>query len=106
MYIIKVIEMNNRSLNSTPVNNGLNGHTTYWYQPIQTVHNNIVVPEIDNRQNIPEYLKMNNAECLKLLTLLSDWKMSFLFRTLYGKNCLQTQGVVLVFNFLFVITYL
>lgn len=84
--------MNNRSLNSTPVNNGLNGHTTYWYQPVQTVHNNIVVPEMDNRQNIPEYLKMNNVECLKLLTLLNDWKMSFLFRTLYGKNRLQTSA--------------
>jgi len=72
---------------SIPVNNGINGLNPYWYQPIQTVHNNIVIPEITNIKNIPDFLKMNNVESLKLLSLLSDWKMGFLFKTLYGKNC-------------------
>lgn len=82
--------MNNQTPNSAAANNGANANTTYWYQPIQTVHNNIVVPELDNRQSIPDFLKMNNAESIKLLSLLSDWRMGFLFRTLYGKNRFQT----------------
>ncbi|XP_022169054.1 uncharacterized protein LOC111032888 [Myzus persicae] len=75
--------MNNQTPNSAAANNGANANTTYWYQPIQTVHNNIVVPELDNRQSIPDFLKMNKAESIKLLSLLSDWRMGFLFRTLY-----------------------
>lgn len=78
--------MSNQAPNASAVYNGINGYTAYWYQPIQNVHNNIVKPDIDNRKNIPECLKMNNADSVKLLSLLSEWKMGFLFRTLYGKN--------------------
>lgn len=84
--------MNNQASNAPAAYNGINGHNTYWYQPIQTVHNNIVVPEIDNRQNIPEFLKMTNADSSKLLSLLGDWRMSFLFKTLYGKNHFQNRA--------------
>eukprot|EP00102_Acyrthosiphon_pisum_P026318 XP_016663528.1 PREDICTED: uncharacterized protein LOC107884927 [Acyrthosiphon pisum] len=77
--------MNNQAYNASAAYNGKNGPTTYWYQPIQNVHHNVMVPDIDNRKNIPEYLKMNNRDSLKLLSLLSDWKMGFLFRTLYDE---------------------
>jgi len=83
--------MSNKAPHASAAYNGKNGHTTYGYQPIQNVHN--VMHDIDNyRQNIPEYLKMNNADSLKLLSLLGDWRMGFLFRTLYGKNHFQNSA--------------
>jgi len=83
--------MSNQAPNASAAYNGKNVPTAYWYQSIQNVHN-ILVHDIDNRNNTSEYLKMNNADSLKLLSLLGDWKMGFLFRTLYGKNYFKNSA--------------
>lgn len=84
--------MNNQG--NQPTNE--NGNHWFWYQSIQNLHNNIVMPEMENTNNIsiPDYLKMSNTEKLKLLTLLTDWNMGFLFKTCYGKSrIIQYKGV-------------
>ncbi|KAF0754953.1 Uncharacterized protein FWK35_00037044 [Aphis craccivora] len=71
-------------MNNQPTNENGN-HNWVWYQSIQNLQNNIVMPEMENTNNrpMPDYLKMSNTEKLKLLTLLTDWNMGFLFKTCY-----------------------
>lgn len=74
-------------MNNQPTNENGN-HNWVWYQSIQNLQNNIVMPEMENTNNrpMPDYLKMSNTEKLKLLTLLTDWNMGFLFKTCYGES--------------------
>ncbi|XP_025202249.1 uncharacterized protein LOC112599537, partial [Melanaphis sacchari] len=73
-----VLEMNNQDYN---LNNEHVNHW-FWYQPMQNAHNNMAVPEMENTsKQIPEHLRINSADKLKLLSLLTDWNMGFLFRT-------------------------